>query len=574
MLSRGGHARKVFDIVPAPDTVLWNTLLAGLSGSEALESFVRMVSSESVRPDAITLASVLPAASEVADVTMGKCVHVVAEKGGLAEHEHVLTGLISLYTKLNYMESARKAFDVMPEKTMESWNAMISGYAQNGLTEMAIALLSLSKCWIITEEDLEPNGYVMTVLIDMYTECGSISEARSIFKNINNKNVVSWNAMITGYGFHGQGAEALQLYKDMLDANLLPTSATFLLVLHAATEAGQLKEAFELISEFPKSATGPGVWGALLGACMVHKDSDLAKLASQKLFELNPENSGYYVLLSNLHTSKKQYSEAAVVRQEAKRRQLVKTSGYTLVKIGEKPHVFMAGDRAHPQSEAICLYLEKLTSKMIEAGYRPEIEAALYGVEEEEKEHMVKVHSEKLAIAFGLLSTEPGTEIRIIKNLRVCLDCHNATKFISKVVWLKEFQVSEDKTCAINLETGVSNQLSEIIKKWLRSGQTLAVGNVEYKTTIEARLGIYYLCSDAVMEVMWGLKNLMKSLVSDEKSDLTNEDRLQMCQGMKIVLDRHGIDATRDELDDLKLATALKLVRYPEDKSRSAVLQR
>uniref|UniRef100_A0A0E0HQ03 DYW domain-containing protein n=1 Tax=Oryza nivara TaxID=4536 RepID=A0A0E0HQ03_ORYNI len=600
VLSRVDHARKVFDMVPSPDTVLWNTLLAGLSGSEAVESFARMVSDGSVRPDATTLASVLPAVAEVADVTMGRCVHAFAEKCGLAEHEHVLTGLISLYSKcgdvesarclfdmmekpdlvaynalisgysvngmvgssvdlftelmtlglwpnsstlvalipvhspfghdllaqclhgfvlksgftanspvstaittlycrLNDMESARKAFDAMPEKTMESWNAMISGYAQNGLTEMAVALFeqmlvlnvrpnpitvssTLSACaqlgalsmgkWVhrvIAEEDLDPNVYVMTALIDMYAKCGSISEARRIFNTMDNKNVVSWNAMIAGYGLHGQGAEALKLYKDMLDAHLLPTSATFLSVLYACSHgglveegrkvfrsmtddyainpgiehctcmvdllgrAGQLKEAFELISEFPKSAVGPGVWGALLGACMVHKDSDLAKLASQKLFELDPENSGYYVLLSNLHTSKKQYSEAAVVRQEAKSRKLVKTPGYTLIEIGNKPHVFMAGDRAHPHSEAIYSYLEKLTAKMIEAGYRPETEAALYDVEEEEKEHMVKVHSEKLAIAFGLLSTEPGTEIRIIKNLRVCLDCHNATKFISKV---------------------------------------------------------------------------------------------------------------------------------------------
>ncbi|XP_051204482.1 pentatricopeptide repeat-containing protein At4g30700 [Lolium perenne] len=600
ILSRGDDARKVFDAVPSPDTVLWNTLLAGLSGSDALEAFVRMAVAGSVRPDSTTLSSVLPAAAEVADVTTGRCVHAFGEKCGLAQHEHVVTGLISLYAKcgdmdcarslfdrmagpdlvaynalisgysvnglvgssvelfkdlvalglrpnsstlvalipvhspfgheqltwclhahvvkagfdanapvstalttlycrLNDMDSARKAFDAMPEKTMESWNAMISGYAQNGLTEMAVALFqqmqalnvrpnpltissTLSACaqlgalslgkWvhkIIANENLELNVYVMTALIDMYVKCGSIAEARCIFNRMDNKNVVSWNAMISGYGLHGQGAEALKLYKDMLDAHILPTSSTFLSVLYACSHgglveegrtvfrsmtsdygitpgiehctcmvdllgrAGRLSEAFDLISEFPKSAVGPGVWGALLAACMVHKDGDLAKLASQKLFELEPENTGYYVLLSNLYTSKKQYSEAAVVRQEAKSRKLVKTPGCTLIEIADKPHVFMAGDRTHPQSDAIYSYLEKLTTKMIEAGYRADTEAALYDVEEEEKEHMVKVHSEKLAIAFGLLNTLPGTEIRIIKNLRVCLDCHNATKIISKV---------------------------------------------------------------------------------------------------------------------------------------------
>ncbi|KAJ1258336.1 hypothetical protein BS78_10G067700 [Paspalum vaginatum] len=598
-LSRGDDARKVFDAVPSPDTILWNTLLAGLSGSEALEAFVRMVEAGRVRPDSTTLASVLRAAAEVAHTAMGRCVHGFGVKRGLAEHGHVVTGLMSLYSKcgdmdcarrlfdrmddpdlvaynalisgysvngmvessvelfeelaagrrpnsstlvavipvyspfghdllarclhsfvvkagldadalvstalttlycrLNDMESARNIFDAMPEKTMESWNAMISGYAQNGLTEMAVALFQLmqelnvqpnpvtiasilSACaqlgalslgkWvhkIIAKENLELNVYIMTALIDMYAKCGSIAEARSIFDRMDNKNVVSWNAMISGYGLHGQGAEALKLYKAMLEAHILPTSSTFLSVLYACSHggfvdegrevfrvmtneyrispgiehctcmvdllgrAGKLNEALELISEFPQNAIGPGVWGALLGACMVHKNSDLAKLASQKLFELDPDNAGYYALLSNLYTSKKHYSEAAAVRQEAKNRKLVKTPGCTLIEIGDKPHVFMAGDRVHPQSEAIYSYLEKLTAKMIEAGYQPVTEAALYDVEEEEKEHMVRVHSEKLAITFGLLSTEPGTEIRIIKNLRVCLDCHNATKFISKV---------------------------------------------------------------------------------------------------------------------------------------------
>uniref|UniRef100_A0A0E0GLE0 Pentatricopeptide repeat-containing protein n=1 Tax=Oryza nivara TaxID=4536 RepID=A0A0E0GLE0_ORYNI len=156
--------------------------------------------------------------------------------------------------------------------------------------------------------------------------------------------------------FMGQGAEALKLYKDMLDANLIPTNATFLLVLYACSHirlaeegrkvfqsmtdhfaiipTGQLKEVFKLISEFPKTAVGPGL--ILLGACMVHKDSDLAQIAP-------PENSGYYVLLSNLLVVKKQISEAA-----AKGRKLVK-----LIEIVDKPNFLMAGDCAHPQCEAI-----------------------------------------------------------------------------------------------------------------------------------------------------------------------------------------------------------------------------
>jgi hypothetical protein len=178
---------------------------------------------------------------------------------------------------------------------------------------------------------------------------------------------------------------------------------------------------------------GSSVWETLLGACRIHKDTNLARTVSEKLFELDPDNVGYHVLLSNIHSADRNYPQAATVRQTAKKRKLAKAPGYTLIEIGETPHVFTSGDQSHPQVKEIYEKLEKLEGKMREAGYQPETELALHDVEEEERELMVKVHSERLAIAFGLIATEPGTEIRIIKNLRVCLDCHTVTKLISKI---------------------------------------------------------------------------------------------------------------------------------------------
>jgi hypothetical protein len=196
--------------------------------------------------------------------------------------------------------------------------------------------------------------------------------------------------------------------------------------------AGQLEKALEFIKKMPVEP-GSAVWGALLGACKIHKDTKLARLASEKLLELDPDNTGYYVLLSNILSADGNFPKAASVRQVAKHRNLAKTPGCTLVEIADTPYVFTCGDRSHPQATAIYKMLEKLTGKMREAGFQTETGTALHDVEEEEKELMVNVHSEKLAIAFALISTAPGTEIRIIKNLRVCLDCHNATKFISKI---------------------------------------------------------------------------------------------------------------------------------------------
>ncbi|GAB2218223.1 hypothetical protein Droror1_Dr00001442 [Drosera rotundifolia] len=375
---------------------------------------------------------------------------------------------------------------------------MISGYAQHGLNEMAISLFQemqaydvhpnhvtitsvLSACaqlgaltvgkWVhelISKYRLDPNIYVSTALIDMYAKCGNIVKARELFHEIPDKNVVSWNAMISGYGLHGLGHEAVKLFCDMFHLGITPSEVTFLCVLYACSHAGlvdegnkifecmvhdynvepfaehyacmidlfgrsgQLQKAVDFIKKMPVEP-GPQVWASLLGACLIHKATDLARTASDRLRHLDPENTGHYVSISNIYSADRNYAAAASVRQVAKNRRLAKTPGCTLIEVGNTSHVFMSGDKSHPQSAAIYKKLEMLIAKMKVAGFQTEASSTLHDVEEEEKELMVNVHSEKLAIAFGLISTEPGTEIRIFKNLRVCIDCHNATKFMSKI---------------------------------------------------------------------------------------------------------------------------------------------
>ncbi|XP_074280842.1 pentatricopeptide repeat-containing protein At4g30700 [Silene latifolia] len=375
--------------------------------------------------------------------------------------------MISGYTQNGLTERAVSLFQEMQKCQVRpnpmTISSILSACAQLGA-------LSLGK-WVhnlINKEKMESNIYVTTALIDMYAKCGSIVKARELFNTMIEKNVVSWNAMISGYGLHGQGREALNLFNTMLESGISPSKITFLCILYACSHAGlvsegndifhsmvhvhscepvaehyacmvdlygragQLEKALEFIENMPIKA-GSVEWGALLGACMTHKDMNLARKASDKLLEIDPENVGYYVLLSNIYSADRKYGKAASVRQLAKRKRLAKSPGCTLIELNETPYVFTCGDRSHPKTTAIYAKLEKLMSEMKEAGYQPETMTALHDVEEEEKELMVNVHSEKLAIAFGLLSTEPGTEIRIFKNLRVCLDCHTATKYISKI---------------------------------------------------------------------------------------------------------------------------------------------
>ncbi|XP_033143785.1 pentatricopeptide repeat-containing protein At4g30700 [Brassica rapa] len=490
--------RTLFRDFCRPDVVAYNAMIHGYTSNgeteRSLSLFKEMVLS-GTRLNSSTVVSLIPVSGHLMLVY---AIHCYSLKSGFLSHESVPTALTTVYSKLNEMESARKVFNESPHKSLASWNAMISGYTQNGLTEDAISLfremqksefspnpititcilsacaqlgtLSLGK-WVhglVRGTDFESSIYVSTALIGMYAKCGSIAEARRLFDLMPKRNEVTWNTMISGYGLHGHGHDALSIFSEMLNSGVAPTPVTFLCGLYACSHAGLVKEgeemfnsmvhrygfepsvkhyacmvdilgraghlqrALQFIEAMPVEAD-PSVWQTLLGACRIHKDTNLARTVSEKLFELDPDNVGYHVLLSNIHSADRNYPQAATVRQAAKKRKLAKAPGYTLIEIGETPHVFTSGDQSHPQVKAIYEKLEELEGKMREAGYQPETELALHDVEEEERELMVKFHSERLAIAFGLIATEPGTEIRIIKNLRVCLDCHTVTKLISKI---------------------------------------------------------------------------------------------------------------------------------------------
>lgn len=494
-------ARSMFELMAKPDLVAYNAMISGFSCNNEVELAVRLFRELVLLGHEVsssTLVGLIPAFHPFGRLALTRSIHGFCVKTGFVFNSSVLTALTTVYSRLNEIELARRLFDESPDKTLASWNAMISGYAQTGETEMAIALFHemkkldvcpnpitvtsiLSACaqlgaldlgkWVhdmIRTESFESNVYVSTALIDMYAKCGSIQEARSLFDSMGEKNVVTWNAMISGYGLHGHGREALMLYHEMLLSGICPTGVTFLSVLYACSHAGlveegerifhcmvhdycfepssehyacmvdilgragKLEDAVEFINKMPIEP-GPAEWGALLGACMIHKNANLARLASDRLFHLDPENVGYHVLLSNIYTTNQKYSMAALLRQAVKKRNLGKTPGCTLIEVMGQQHVFRSSDRSHLESDAIYVMLDKLMGKMKDSGFCAETLTALHDVEEEEKELMVKVHSEKLAIAFGLIMSEEGEEIRIFKNLRVCLDCHNFTKFVSKI---------------------------------------------------------------------------------------------------------------------------------------------
>lgn len=211
-----------------------------------------------------------------------------------------------------------------------------------------------------------------------------------------------------------------------------PKAEHYTCMIDLLGRAGRLAEAQALIRDMPMEPDAT-MWGALLGASRIHKNSKLGEKAAEKIFETEPENSGMYVLLSNMYASSKKWTDVGKLRKIMQERGVKKVPGFSWIEVKNVVHSFSVGDSVHPEKEKIYAFLEELDMKMKKAGYLSATEMILHDVEEEEKEHLLKYHSEKLAVAFGILNVPPGRPLRVIKNLRVCQDCHNAIKHISAI---------------------------------------------------------------------------------------------------------------------------------------------
>jgi pentatricopeptide repeat protein len=227
--------------------------------------------------------------------------------------------------------------------------------------------------------------------------------------------------------------EGISLFYTMEQVyGVTPKPAHYTCMIDLLGRAGRLKEAQALVEEM-SFEPDPSTWGALLGASRVHREPEIGKWAAEKILELEPNNSGMYVLLSNLYASYGKWSDVQKTRFLMGERRVRKVPGFSWIEVDNKLHAFSVGDSAHPEKERIYQFLEELDLKLKKAGYVSATEMVLHDIEEEEKVHMLRHHSERLAVAFGILNVPLGRPIRVIKNLRICEDCHNAIKYIAKI---------------------------------------------------------------------------------------------------------------------------------------------
>ena len=308
------------------------------------------------------------------------------------------------------------------------------------------------------------NVRVCNALIDMYSKCGSLSRALRVFHSmkLEDRTLVSYNATIQALSTHGHGADALKLFDEM-PAWIEPDEVTYLAVLggcnhaglvndrrrvfdsmwvppnmkHYGTvvdllgRAGHLDEAHDMIMRMPLPADIV-LWQTMLCAAKMHGNVELSELAATKLAELGSNVDGDYVLLSNVYASKARWADVGRVCDTMRSNDVRKVPGFSYTEIDGVMHKFINGDKEHHRWREIYRALDDIVSRISELGYEPETSNVLHDIGEEEKQYALCYHSEKLAIAFGLISTPPGETIRVIKNLRICGDCHVVAKLISK----------------------------------------------------------------------------------------------------------------------------------------------
>lgn len=324
-------ARRLFYEIPEKDVVPWNALIGAYvqakSGKEALSLFHEM-QARNVKPDEVTMVNVLSACAQLGALDVGIWIH-------------------------NYIE----------------------------------------------KHNLTLNVALGTALVDMYAKCGNITKALRVFHKIPSRNALTYTSIIGGLALHGDVQDALSIFLEMIDVGLMPDKVTFLGILSACCHgglveqgrqffsqmsskfkivpelkhyscmvdllgrAGLLEEAIELIEAMPLKADAV-IWGALFFACRIHKNVELGERAAVKLLELDPGDSGIYVLLANIYVEANMWHKAGEVRKVMRERGVDKTPGCSSIELNGNVYEFIVRDKSHSQSNQIHACLIQLTKQM------------------------------------------------------------------------------------------------------------------------------------------------------------------------------------------------------------------
>ncbi|XP_017982165.1 PREDICTED: pentatricopeptide repeat-containing protein At2g22070 [Theobroma cacao] len=396
------EASKIFGMIKNKDKVCWTTMIVGYAQNgkeeDALNLFGKMLL-EGVNPDNFTISSVVSSCARLASLCHGQVVHGKAIHFGVDDDLLVSSALVDMYCKCGVTRDAWVVFDMIPSRNVVSWNAMIAGYAQNGQDLKALALYEK-----LLQENLKPDSITFVAVLSACSHAGLIEEGRRYFDSISEQH------------------------------SLVPTLDHYACMINLLGRSGCMREAVDLIKNMPHEPNSL-IWSTLLSVCVIKGDIKHGEMAAKCLFGLEPHNAGPYIMLSNMYATCGRWEDVASVRSLMKIKNVKKFAAYSWIEIDNEVHKFVSEDRSHPETEIIYEELSRLIKKSKEAGFMPDTKLVLHNVVEEEKFASICYHSEKLALAFGLIKKPRATTpIRIMKNIRVCGDCHLFMKFASKII--------------------------------------------------------------------------------------------------------------------------------------------
>lgn len=391
---------NVIRSMPVHNVVACNTLIAGMvqngcpMGAVDQYNIMKMAG---FRPDKITFVSVISSCSELATLGQGQKIHAEVIKAGANSVVAVITSLVSMYSRCGCLDDAVTIFGERKgvQEDHVLWSSMMAAYGFHGRGQEAMELFNRMEL-----EGLEANDVTFLSLLYSCSHCG-----------LKDKGLEFFNLMVQKYG-------------------LKPQVKHHTCIVDLLGRAGRLLEAEAFIRSMPLKPDVV-IWKTLLSACKVHKNPDMAERICEEILKIDPQDSASYVLLANTQASAKRWLDVSDVRKTMRERMVKKEPGISWFEMKNQVHHFATDDKSHPQSEEIELYLKEVTDELKLRGYVPDTGVVLHDMDAEEKEYNLGHHSEKLALAYALMSTPDGVAIRIMKNIRVCNDCHVVIKYIS-----------------------------------------------------------------------------------------------------------------------------------------------
>ncbi|XP_004292553.1 PREDICTED: pentatricopeptide repeat-containing protein At4g21065-like [Fragaria vesca subsp. vesca] len=392
-------ALNVFHAMHEKDLVSWSSMISSFTNNgffnEALALFRQMQHAKNVMPDEVTMLSVISAVSSLGALELGQRVHYYIKKSGLELTVSLGTALIDMYSRCGMVDKSIEVFDEMPLKNVQTWTALSTGLAVHGRSREALRVFYEMK-----KAGLQPDHMSITGILVACSHGGLVQDGWRVFKSM--KDEYGLEPMLKHYG----------CMVDLLG------------------RAGLLCEAYEFVEKMPIRPNSV-IWRTLLGACVNHNHLVLAKKVKKRLNKLDSYHDGDYVLLANAYGGAGRWVEKANVRNSMRAIGVNKKAGSSSISVDHITHEFISGDNSHPQSQSIRDFLDRILESIKDTGYTPLTSNVLHDIEEEEKEHTLGYHSEKLAVAFALMSVKDTRTIRVMKNIRICNDCHSFMKHVS-----------------------------------------------------------------------------------------------------------------------------------------------